>query len=173
MPEEPGIDERLRAVERALTGTDRGPAHLEEAGDVTEQLADLTSRVDSLEADVEELAGAVDALRGYVGHIDHVNEAVERRANAAIATVERLESAPNTPPRLATAQNPDRSAGDFENRQGTRTADPSPAAGAAPGGSADAPGEAVAEPLQMGDESPSESASSRLRSLLDRLAELG
>jgi hypothetical protein len=36
-----------------------------------------------------------------------VNQSVERRANAAIAAVERLESAPKTPPDLATVETRD------------------------------------------------------------------
>ncbi|MFB6153337.1 MAG: hypothetical protein ABEJ27_03705 [Halodesulfurarchaeum sp.] len=175
MPEEPGIDERLRAVERALTDTDSGPAHLEDAAEVSERVVALTSRVERVEEHLEQLEGAVEALRGYVGHIDHVNEEVERRADAAIATVERLESAPRTPPRLATAQNPERTDTDLANRQGFRTADSTPSVGCAPGISHDEVDarETARDTLQVEEAPTTAPLSSRLRSLLERFVQLG
>jgi hypothetical protein len=81
---------RVAAVERALTDGDP-VADLSDAAEtqrrldrLTDDLADLTERVDALEATVQ-------SLHGYVGEIEHVNERVERRADAARAAVERLD----------------------------------------------------------------------------------
>lgn len=80
------LERRLAAVERALdedTGSDR-PSE----ADATD---DLESRVTALESRVDELDAAVQAVRGFLGGVSAVNEAVERRADAAVAAVERLE----------------------------------------------------------------------------------
>jgi uncharacterized coiled-coil protein SlyX len=81
---------RLAAVERALTDGDP-VADLSDAAELrreldaqAEDLAAVTERVDALEATVQ-------SLHGYVGEIAHVNERVERRADAARAAVERLD----------------------------------------------------------------------------------
>ncbi len=108
MAQERALEDRLAALERRLdpeTGTDtsttarsRAQSHPDDAdGTIEDRIADL-------EATVAELDGAVQALRGYVGNVNHVNQEVERRANAAIAAVERLESAPKTPPPIASAE---------------------------------------------------------------------
>lgn len=115
MPERRTIDDRLSALERRLD--ERGTVAAEDAPakpaaaestdgpDTTAKadVGDLVDRVETLEAELAELEAGLQALRGYVGNVEHVNESVERRANAAIAAVERLESAPKTPPPIATA----------------------------------------------------------------------
>ncbi|MCG1002190.1 MULTISPECIES: hypothetical protein [Halobacterium] len=85
------IDERLRAVERALTDGDAAVSDLSDAAavhgrlDAVEaDLADLHERLDALDATVQ-------SLHGYVGDIEAVNERVQRRADAAREAVERLE----------------------------------------------------------------------------------
>lgn len=105
MPESRTLEERLRSVEQALSAMDgeaTGRVEIDEQpnAELEATLADLETRVSDLEAGLQ-------AIRGYVGNIHHVNEAVERRANAAIAAVERLETTPSPPPRLAMAQRPD------------------------------------------------------------------
>lgn len=59
----------------------------------------LESRVAELESTttrqsdrMDELDAGLQAVRGFLGGVDAVNEAVERRADAAIAAVERLEA---------------------------------------------------------------------------------
>lgn len=78
------LERRIAAVERAVEGTaaDADPDDTEE----------LESRVATLESRVDELDAAVQAVRGFLGGVSAVNEAVERRADAAVAAVERLES---------------------------------------------------------------------------------
>ena len=100
----PGDDlsARLRAVERALTDGDEIP-------DLS-AAANAERRLDALEAEMEALAERLDALdatvqslHGYVGELEHVNDRVERRADAARAAVERLEGR-RTPPQASRDQ---------------------------------------------------------------------
>ena len=79
------VGERLRAVERALTGTDGAVADLGDAASASAEREELSTRLDDLEARVEELEAATQAIRGYVGSIRSVNQAVERRADLALA----------------------------------------------------------------------------------------
>ena len=99
------LDDRLRAVERALddsddraasvtatpdeasTGRQSAPSHTR-GGD---QLDELESRLDAVETTIADLEAAVQALRGYAGKVRSVDERVEERADAALAAVETLE----------------------------------------------------------------------------------
>ncbi|CQH48465.1 uncharacterized protein HHUB_1420 [Halobacterium hubeiense] len=92
------LDERLRAVERAMTDGDAAVSDLSEAAavhdrldDVEAELADLAERLDALDATVQ-------SLHGYVGDLEAVNERVQRRADAAREAVERLEAEQRRPP---------------------------------------------------------------------------
>lgn len=85
------LDERLRAVERALTDADRELPDLRNSAELTGRTEELAERVDALEARIDELDAAVQAVRGYVGNVRAVNEAVEQRADAALAKAEALE----------------------------------------------------------------------------------
>jgi hypothetical protein len=85
------LRERVDALERAVTD-----GH---ADDGLPEAARLSARVDDVEATVEELddrlaelEAAVQALRGFAGGVRAIDDAVERRANAAIARVDRLEA---------------------------------------------------------------------------------
>ncbi len=79
------LRERLRAVERALTGDQRTVADLESTAAAADERQRLEERIDDLEARVEELEAATQAVRGYVGSIRAVNREVERRADLALA----------------------------------------------------------------------------------------
>lgn len=82
------IEERLAAVERALTEDDdpaarsHGPATTDRVDDLEADLCELTDRVAELEA-------ATQALRGYVGNVRSVNTEVEQQAEAALSKAER------------------------------------------------------------------------------------
>lgn len=79
------FDERLRAVERAVTGTDAAVADVADDAAATAERASLETRLTDLEARVEELEAATQALRGYAGSVRAVNREVERRADLALA----------------------------------------------------------------------------------------
>lgn len=79
------LEQRLRAVERALTGTDDTVADLGDEANASAEREELSARLDDLEARVEELEAATQAIRGYVGSVRSVNQAVERRADLALA----------------------------------------------------------------------------------------
>lgn len=112
MPQERSLEARLSAVERTIGSvTASDGSSVGQACEESRDLAvggqhdaggtDISARIEDLEARVTELEAGLQAIRGYVGNVDHVNQSVERRANAAIAAVERLESAPDTQPALA------------------------------------------------------------------------
>lgn len=85
------LEERLDAVERALTDGEQGPADLSDAATREERLDDAEARLDDLEERVAELEAATQAIRGYVGTVRSVNREVEETAEVAIATAERVE----------------------------------------------------------------------------------
>lgn len=109
MPERRTIDDRLSALERRLEDAPGADAETPATATANAGPADaapetdLEARIETLEAEIADLEAGLQAVRGYVGSVERVNESVERRANAAIAAVERLESAPKTPPPIATA----------------------------------------------------------------------
>ncbi|WP_134672524.1 DUF7310 family coiled-coil domain-containing protein [Halorussus marinus] len=90
------LDERLRAVERALTGEDRDLTDLRTGAELAAETDALADRLDEAENRLDELDAATQALRGYVGNARTVNETVERRADAALAKAEALEREPPT-----------------------------------------------------------------------------
>jgi len=84
------LEERLGAVERAVADGDV-PDGLADSTALARQVGDVEDEVDDLEDRLADLEAAVQALRGYVGAVRGVNRDVERRADAALARVERLE----------------------------------------------------------------------------------
>ncbi len=91
MPDTETLDERLQAVERTLTGTDRDLAGLADAADLATRLDDCEARLDDIESQLTELEASTQAVRGYVGNVRAVDRAVEQRADAALAKAEQLE----------------------------------------------------------------------------------
>lgn len=76
------LEARVAAVERALTDGDP-VADLSDAAELQRQLDALSADLDTLGERVDALEATVQSLHGYVGEIEHVNERVERRADAA------------------------------------------------------------------------------------------
>lgn len=83
--DEAQFDERLRAVERAVTGTDSSVADVSDEATAAVEREELEARLDDVEARIEELEAATQAIRGYAGSIRAVNREVERRADLALA----------------------------------------------------------------------------------------
>ncbi len=90
MQDADAIERRLSAVERAISDGETDGS-LELATDHDPRVAGLEERLASLESAVADLEAATKALRGYVGNVRSVNRDVERRAEAALAAVDRLE----------------------------------------------------------------------------------
>lgn len=84
------LRERVEAVERALTDGDGELSALADGAAAAERVSALEDEVAALQDEVAELSTATQALRGYVGNVRSVNESVEDRADAAIASVESL-----------------------------------------------------------------------------------
>jgi len=91
MTDPEALDERLRAVERALTDADRDLTDLRTGAELATEVEALADRLEEAEARLDDLDAAAQALRGYVGNVRAVNETVERRADAALAKAESLE----------------------------------------------------------------------------------
>jgi len=86
------LEARVAALERALTdGREGSVDDLSSEAALEGSVESLRERLDELEGRLEELDAALQAVRGYVGEVRHVNREVERRAEAALAAVERLE----------------------------------------------------------------------------------
>mgnify|MGYP000681129951 CR=1 FL=1 len=114
---ETDLETRLAAVERALTDGETDLADLQERTDLAATVEELDARVAELEATVEELDAALQAVRGYAGNVRAVNRDVERRASAALAKAEAIESS------LGDAGDRDRTARDADCARTARDTD--------------------------------------------------
>ncbi|MEF8856145.1 MAG: hypothetical protein V5A16_01850 [Haloplanus sp.] len=85
------LRERVEALERAVTDGHAADG-LPDAGRIATRVDDLEAAVEEMSDRIAELEAAVQALRGFAGGVRAVDESVERRANAAIARVDRLEA---------------------------------------------------------------------------------
>jgi len=85
------LHERVAALERAVTDghADDG---LPDAARTASRVDDIEATVEALDDRLAELEAAVQALRGFAGGVRAIDDAVERRANTAIARVDRLEA---------------------------------------------------------------------------------
>jgi uncharacterized protein YlxW (UPF0749 family) len=85
------LDERLRAVERALVD-DEPPGSIARATELATEVDDVEARLDELAERVLTLEAAVQALRGYAAHVR--DEDRECRTDAALARVAGMEARP-------------------------------------------------------------------------------
>jgi hypothetical protein len=106
------LEERLAAVERALTDGEHDCEALAEGAATADRVSDLETDFEELTDRVAELEAATQALRGYVGNVRSVNEEVEQRADRALEAATEARRA---------AESVDRTDG--------RPADPDPVAG--------------------------------------------
>lgn len=110
------IDDRVRALERALTERDDPAGPIPDITDVNATANEFDDRVSALESRMADLTARQQAVEAYVDRIEHVNESIERRADAALAAVDRLEPSEERPP----AATPD-SESDFEPDTGSKS----------------------------------------------------
>ncbi|WP_338741716.1 DUF7310 family coiled-coil domain-containing protein [Haloplanus salilacus] len=85
------LDDRIDAVERAISDG-HAVDGLPDTARMEQRLDDIETNVEELDDRLADLEAAVQALRGFAGGVRAVDEEVERRANAAVARVERLEA---------------------------------------------------------------------------------
>jgi hypothetical protein len=116
------LHERVAALERTVTDghVDEG---LPDAARMDARLDDVEATVEDVDDRVAELDAAVQALRGFAGGVRAVDEAVERRADAAVARVDRLESELEEIRETVSSRN---SVGDGEPYAGPTDPEPSP-----------------------------------------------
>ncbi|MFC6988054.1 hypothetical protein ACFQJD_03715 [Haloplanus sp. GCM10025708] len=86
------LTERLAAVERAVTDGDTDTRDLASAAEASARIDDVEADVADLDDRIADVEAELQALRGYLGGVSAVDESVERRADAALAAVSRLES---------------------------------------------------------------------------------
>jgi hypothetical protein len=87
------LTRRLEAVERAVTDGHTDLTSVADATDIATRLDAVERRLDEVETRLDETEAATQALRGYLGGVDGVSEAVERRADLALAKAEAVEDA--------------------------------------------------------------------------------
>lgn len=86
------LEQRVEAVENAVTD---GKTEFEDLGEIAELTAELesvASRLEKMERRLAAVEGATQSLEGYVGNVRSVNRETEKQADAAVAAVDRLES---------------------------------------------------------------------------------
>lgn len=98
--------QRLAAVERAVVDGDARVDDLEDLAALRSDIADLESRLETHEQRLATLESRLEAVDGVVGTVEAVNEDVERRADAAVAAVDRLEYRIDELERLETEATP-------------------------------------------------------------------
>ncbi|GEM_PF-2261604 len=86
------LDRRLAAVERAVVDDERPVSDVASMATLEGTVSRLEGLVTDHERRLAELEAADRSLEGFVDSVHHVNDDVERRANAALAAVDRLES---------------------------------------------------------------------------------
>lgn len=86
------LEDRIAAVERALTDGDHDLSALAAEGSAADRVETVENDLDGLEERVAELEAATQALRGYVGNVRAVNEEVRERADLALETARAAES---------------------------------------------------------------------------------
>ncbi|MFB6080906.1 MAG: hypothetical protein ABEJ81_07910 [Haloferacaceae archaeon] len=142
------LTERLAAVERRLTDADPDEGGLADVAAVEGRLSELETRADELDDRLGDVESGLQALRGYVGGVDAVDESVERRADAALARVERLEATLVDEPDLAMERVP---TDDPASRARDGTEGPEDPAHVEGGASARIGGDSPAEGEDIGD----------------------
>jgi phage shock protein A len=85
------VEERLAAVERAVTDDEVEPAALSDAATVERRLDDLETQLDRYEDRLASVEAGVDAVRGHVGDERRSVDDVEQTAASALSTARRIQ----------------------------------------------------------------------------------
>lgn len=86
------LEERLAAVERALTDGEADPVDLSDAATVQRRLDEVGARLDSFEQRLAAVEAGLDAVRGQVGEERRDTDHLERTAEQALATAREVEA---------------------------------------------------------------------------------
>ncbi len=87
------LEDRIAALERAVTDGDHDCSALAEGAAAADRVADVEAELEALQDRVVELEAATQALRGYVGNVRSVNTDVEERADLALSKAEAARRA--------------------------------------------------------------------------------
>lgn len=101
------LDERLAAVERALTDGEVEPAALSDAATVERRLGTIEDRLDSLEQRLAAAEAGVGALRGQAGEARRETDQLERTTEQALATARAVEARLDENPTETSAPRPE------------------------------------------------------------------
>ncbi|WP_312911482.1 DUF7310 family coiled-coil domain-containing protein [Natronosalvus caseinilyticus] len=85
------LERRLAGVERVLLEDERPFDDIAEVAALDEDVTQFEARLEAHDRRIAEVEGSMQATSGFVDNVRHVNDDVERRANAALAAVDRLE----------------------------------------------------------------------------------
>lgn len=81
---------RVRAVERALVDGEPPGEGLASTADLAERVEAIEDRLSDLDDRLADLEAGLQAVRGYIGEVKAVNDAVEDRASTAIDRTETM-----------------------------------------------------------------------------------
>lgn len=87
------LEDRLAALERAVTDGEYDCSALAEGAATADRVTDIEAELADLADRVAELEAATQALRGYVGNVRSVNSDVEERADLALSKAEAAHRA--------------------------------------------------------------------------------
>jgi len=86
------LEQRVEAVENAVTQGTTEFEDIKEIAELTAELESMGKKLEKIEQRLAAVEGATQSLEGYVGNVKSVNGETEKQADAAVAAVDRLES---------------------------------------------------------------------------------
>ncbi|MFC6756487.1 MULTISPECIES: DUF7310 family coiled-coil domain-containing protein [Haloarcula] len=86
------LEQRVEAVENAVTHGKTEFEDIKEVAELTAELESMAKKLEKMEQRLAAVEGATQSLEGYVGNVKSVNSETEKQADAAVAAVDRLES---------------------------------------------------------------------------------
>lgn len=98
------LEQRVEAVENAVTGGESEFEDVKQMAELTAEVESMATRLEKIERRLAAVEGATESLEGYVGNVRSVNRETEKQADAAVAAVDRLESKLETFERQVSAE---------------------------------------------------------------------